>query len=122
MESLRTLIALSTQRGLELHHVDVCTALLTSTLQEEVYTNQPIGYEKEGDEHLVCKQKKSIYGFKQSSRCWNNAHLQQMGLTKSDPCIYMSKGEDTFYIEVYMYVDDLILAGKANIPTLTLSA
>ena len=52
---------------------------------------------------------------KQSSRCWNtalDAHLKRMGFSqsKSDPCMYISGGEDTFYIGVY--VDDLILAGK----------
>ena len=30
--------------------------------------------------------------------------------SKSDPCIYVSRGEDAFYIGVY--VDDMILAGK----------
>ena len=69
LESLRTLIVLSTQQGLELHHVDVHTAFLNGTLQEEVYMKQPIGYEKEEKEHLVCRLKKSIYGLKQSSRC-----------------------------------------------------
>ena len=115
MESLRILIALSTQHGLELHHVDVHTAFLNGNLQEEVYMKQPTGFEKEGDEHLVCKLRKSIYGLKQSSRCWNSAldtQLKKMGFTqtKSDPCIYVSGGEDTFYIGVY--VDDMILAGK----------
>ena len=116
LESLRTLIALSTQRGLKLHHVDVHTAFLNGTLQEEVYMQQPIGYEKEGEEHLVCRLRKSIYGLKQSSRCWNTAldsHLKKMGFSqsKSDPCIYISGGgKDTFYIGVY--VDDMILAGK----------
>jgi hypothetical protein len=86
LESLRTLIALSTQRGLELHHVDVHTAFLNGTLQEEVYMKQPIGYEKEGEEHLVCKLRKSIYGLKQASRCWNvalDSHLRSMGFTQS---------------------------------------
>ena len=73
LESLRTLIALSTQRGLELHHVDVATAFLNGTLQREIYMEQPTGYEKEGEEHLVCRLRKSIYGLKQSSRCWNMA-------------------------------------------------
>ena len=72
LESLRTLIALSTQRGLELHHVDVQTAFLNGTLPEEVYMKQPVGYE-EGEKDLVCKLKKSLYGLKQSSRCWNTA-------------------------------------------------
>jgi len=115
MESLRTLVALSTQQGLELHHVDVHTAFLNGTLQEEVYMKQPVGYEKEGEEHLVCRLRKSIYGLKQSSRCWNMAldsHLRKMGFSqsKSDPCIYVSGGDDTFYIGVY--VDDMVLAGK----------
>ena len=92
LESLRTLIALSTQRGLELHHVNVHTAFLNATLQEDVYVKQPTGYEKQGEEHLVCKLRKSIYGLKQSCRCWNTAldtHLKRMGFTqlKSDPCI-----------------------------------
>ena len=85
LESLRTLIALSTHKGLELHHVeDVHTAFLNGTLQEKVYMKQPIGYEKEGKEHLVCRLKKSIYGLKQSSRCWNTAldsHLKRLGFS-----------------------------------------
>ena len=32
---------------------------------------QPTGYERKGEEHLVCRLKKSIYGLKQSPRCWN---------------------------------------------------
>ena len=71
MESLRTLIALSTQCGLELHHVDIHTAFLNGTLQEEVFMKQHIGYEMKGKEYLVCKLQKSIYGQKQSSRYWN---------------------------------------------------
>ena len=115
LESLRSLIALSTQRGLELHHVDVHTAFLNGTLEEEVFMKQPTGYVKKGKEHLVCKLRKSIYGLKQSSRCWNtalDAHLQEMGFTqlKSDPCIYVSGGDDPFYIGVY--VDDMFLVGK----------
>ena len=112
LESLRTLIALSTQRGLELHYVDVQTAFLNGTLQEEVYMKQPIGYEREGKEHLVCRLKKSIYGLKQSSRCWNSSHLQSMGFSQSqsDPCLYATGGEHASYIGVY--VDDMILAGK----------
>ena len=108
-------MALSTQRGLELLHVDMHTGFLNGTLQEEVYMKQSTGYEREGEEELVCRLRRSIYGLKQSSRCWNtalNTHLKRMGFSqsKSDPCIYISGGQDTFYIRVY--VDDMILAGK----------
>ena len=57
--------------------------------------NQPKGFIKEGQEYLVCKLKRSIYGLKQSPRCWNSvldSHLKEIGFvqTASDPCIYRS--------------------------------
>ena len=116
MESLRTLVALSTQHDLELHHIDVTTAFLNGVLEEEVFMKQPKGYIRPEEEHLVCKLDKSIYGLKQSPRCWNavlDAHLKKMKFKqlKSDPCIYKSDvGGDTFFIGVY--VDDIVLTGK----------
>ena len=91
-ESLRVLLALSVQYGLRLYQVDVVTAFLNGNLEEEVYMAQPEGFVSAGQEHLVCKLKKSIYSLKQSPRCWNAAldsYLKQIGFTQSngDPCI-----------------------------------
>ncbi len=72
-ESLRMLIALSVQQDLKLQQVDVITAFLNGSLEEEVFMRQPEGFEVKGKEKLVCKVKKSIYGLKQSPRCWNAA-------------------------------------------------
>ena len=115
MESLRALIALSVQFGLQLHQVDVTTAFLNGELEEEVYMQQPKGFVHEGEEHLVCKLRKSIYGLKQSPRCWNAAldkQLRGMGFVQStsDPCIYADAGGDTFFIGVY--VDDIVMVSK----------
>ena len=98
MESLRTLLALSVQFGLQLHQVDVTTAFLNGELEEEVYMQQPKGFVHEGEEHLVCKLKKSIYGLKQSHCCLNTAldkQLKEMSFVQStsDPCIYIDVGE-----------------------------
>ena len=115
-ESLRLLMALSVQHGLTLHQFDVTTAFLNGTLDEEVYMQQPQGFTCQGKEELVCKLKKSIYGLKQSPRCWNStldAYLKKLGFvqTASDPCIYYQKTDkDIVYIGVY--VDDIILAGR----------
>jgi transposase InsO family protein len=117
-ESLRVLTALSIQCGLKLHQVDVTTAFLNGNLEEEVYMAQPKGFIKQGEENLVCKLKKSIYGLKQSPRCWNAAldtQLRDMGFTQStsDPCIYYrNAGGDMFCLGVY--VDDIILAGSSD--------
>ena len=118
MESLRVLIALSVQFGLQLHQVDVTTAFLNGELEEEVYMQQPKDFIHEGEEHLVCKLNESIYGLKQSPRCWNTAldkQLKEMGFVQStsDPCIYVyiNAGGDISFIGVY--VDDIILAGRS---------
>ena len=103
LESVRGLIALAVQCGLKLHQIDVTTAFLNGELEEEVYMRQLEGFAAKGKEHLVCKLKKSIYGLKQSPRCWNTAldcQLKQMGFrqSESDPCIY----EEARYLLAYM--------------------
>ena len=39
--------------------MDVVTAFLNGKLDEEIYMQQPKGYIRFGEEHLVCKLKKS---------------------------------------------------------------
>ena len=116
--SIRTLLAIANQLNLEVHQMDVSTAFLNGKLEEEIYMSQPEGYVKEGKEELVCKLNKSIYGLKQSSRCWFNTideFLENSGYTKSssDPCIYIKReGEDITLIA--LYVDDLIPARNSK--------
>lgn len=117
-ESVRVLIALAAKKKLHLHKLGIATAFLNGELKEEIYMKQPDGFAVKDQEHLVCKLKKSIYGLKQSSRCWNEAlkkHFKKIGLKQSsyDPCIYMlSSGGETVIIAVY--VDDIIIAGKTE--------
>jgi hypothetical protein len=116
-ESVRTVVSLAAQQGLKLHQMDVTTAFLNGELEEEVYMKQPEGFEVPGKEHLVCKLRRSIYGLKQSPRCWNatlDGKLKRMGFsqTKGDPCIYTAQDGEPFIIGVY--VDDILLAGKSD--------
>ena len=69
--AIRTLLAYAVQRGMLIHQTDVVTAFLNGELKEEIYTQQLPGYIQPRKEHLVSKLKKSLYGLKQSSRCWN---------------------------------------------------
>ena len=96
--SIRSLLAIANQLNLEVHQMDVSTAFLNGELEEEIYMSQPEGCVKEGEEGLVCKLNKSIYGLKQSSRCWFNTideFLENSGYTKSssDPCTVSTSNE-----------------------------
>ena len=116
-ESIRMIISLAAQYQLKLHQMDVTTAFLNRELEEEVYMRQPEGFIAEGQEHLVCKLKRSIYGLRQSPRCRNftlDCKLKEMGFrqTPSDPCLYVSTEGEMFFVAIY--VDDILLAGKSN--------
>lgn len=116
-ESIRTVVALAVQNNLKLHQMDITTAFLNGVLKEVVYMKQPEGYIQNSKEKLVCQLKRSIYGLKQSPRCWNTAldsQLKKMGFiqTTSDPCLYVSSEGEPFIIAVY--VDDILLAGKTD--------
>ena len=111
-QSIRTLLAFDVQNDMLLHQMDVVTAFLNGTLEEDIYMEQPDGYVEQGKEDLVCKLRKSLYGLKQSPRCWNKAFtefMKSIGFNQgtADPCIYV---RDTCIVAVY--VDDLIIATK----------
>ena len=53
---------------LELYQMDVKIVFVNGELDEEIYINQPLGFELKGQERKVCKLKRSIYGLKQASR------------------------------------------------------
>ena len=115
-ESVHILIAMAAANNMLLHQLDIVTAFLNGTLQEEVYMKQPEGFVEKGKEHLVCRLKKSMYGLKQSLRCWNMAlhdHLTKIGFSQSvnDPCIYIS---EDFSVYLVVYVDDIIVATKSE--------
>ena len=50
--------------------MDVTTTILNGELKEKVYIKQWEGFISNGNDHMICKPKKSIYGLKQASRQW----------------------------------------------------
>ena len=92
--SIRALLAFGVSRKMLIHQMDVVTAFLNGTLDEEIYMEQPEGYVEPGKEELVCRLKKSLYGLKQSPRCWNivfKEFMLSLGFVPSvaDPCVFI---------------------------------
>ncbi|GJU99982.1 putative RNA-directed DNA polymerase [Tanacetum coccineum] len=50
--------------------MDVKSAFLHGTLEEDVYVQQPQGYVVEDNKHKVYKLQKALYGLKQAHRAW----------------------------------------------------
>jgi hypothetical protein len=110
--TIRTIIALTTQKNWPLGHLSVITAYLNGLLLEDVYMIISSCFPKA---RQICKLNRALYGLKQASRAWYiriDAYFQKTGLTRSneDPNLYFStrKGKHTLLL---LYVDDIISTG-----------
>ena len=65
-----SIIALAATQWWNLHQMDVKTAFLHGAIMEEVYVEQPLGFEVHDRDSHVWKLKKSLYGLKQAPRAW----------------------------------------------------
>ena len=83
---------------------------------EEVYIEQPLGYEKKGQEHKLCRLKKALYGLKQAPRAWysriDSCPLEN-GFEKceGEPTLYI-KEKDGKLLIIVLYVDDVTFTGN----------
>ena len=96
--------------------MDVKIAFLHGDLEEEIYMKQPEGFIVKGKKEPVCKLKKPLYGLKQSPRMWYqnfDTYILVLGFVRSkvDHCVYSKQVGDHF-INIVMYVDDMLLIGN----------
>ena len=99
--------------------MDVKTMFLNGEIEEEVYMEQPEGFETHERKSHVCRLKKALYGLKQAPRAWYgriDSYWQKMGFVKSDadPNLYYLLVEDEPLVLV-LYVDDLFLTGSSRL-------
>ncbi|RVX04494.1 Retrovirus-related Pol polyprotein from transposon RE1 [Vitis vinifera] len=67
-DTIRLLVALATKMGWKIHHLDVKSAFLNGVLEEDIYVEQPEGFQVSGCEDKVYKLHKALYGLKQAPR------------------------------------------------------
>ncbi|XP_044717342.1 reverse transcriptase (RNA-dependent DNA polymerase) domain-containing protein [Hirsutella rhossiliensis] len=108
-ESYRTIFAIAAAEDLEIEQMDVKTAFLYGDIDEEVYLEQPEGFED--GTGRVCRLKKAIYGLKQAPRIWFHTitkFLETLGYRPiaADVSVFV-RGKSIIAI----YVDDLLLTG-----------
>lgn len=116
-DSIRVLLALAAEQDLEFNHFDVQTAFLYGDLNESLYMKQPNGFQDKDKPNHVCLLKKSLYGLKQASRCWNKKFVDFLNSYKfkqllSDQCVFVGDSNGHI-IYLALYVDDgLVLSSS----------
>jgi transposase InsO family protein len=116
-DTIRALISLAAQKMWKLYQLDVKSAFLNGELKEEVYVEQPQGFEIEGQEEKVYRLKKALYGLKQAPRAWYSNidnYFMKKGFEKSknEPTLYVKRQGMVDILIVALYVDDLIFTGN----------
>ncbi|KAK8609283.1 hypothetical protein V6N13_061732 [Hibiscus sabdariffa] len=70
MEAIRMLLAFACHHEFKLFQMDVKSAFLNGFISEEVYVEQPPGFEDPNFPNHVFKLSKALYGLKQAPRAW----------------------------------------------------
>jgi hypothetical protein len=70
LESIRILLSYAAHHSFRLFQMDVKSAFLNGSIKEEVYVEQPPGFEDERYPDHVCNLSKALYGLKQAPRAW----------------------------------------------------
>jgi hypothetical protein len=117
LESICILLAYATYHGFKLYQMDVKSAFLNGPIKEEVYVEQPPGFEDSEYPNHVYKLSKALYGLKQAQRTWYEclrdfliANGFKVG--KADPTLFTKTiAKDLFVCQIY--VDDIIF-GSTN--------
>lgn len=104
---VRLLFAQASIEGLVYKQFDIKTAFLYGNLDEEVYMQQPEGFDDSSPK--VWRLKRSLYGLKQAPRQWNiefTSYLKSMGLVQSqyDHCVFFRTNNPKIILVIY--VDD----------------
>lgn len=117
--TLRLLLALHcADKDVELYQVDIVAAYMEAAMRHEVYIRQPNGFVSKGQEGLVYKLLKALYGGSDSGRCFYDTYVEfhlSIGFQPipHDQCYLQIKRGDQFIKQAF-HVDDgaFIVKGK----------
>lgn len=112
MEAIRIFLAYATNMNFKVYQMDVKSAFLNGKIKEDVYVQQPPGFESSEFPNHVYKLNKALYVLKQEPRAWYetlSAFLIQnkfvRGKIDNTLFIYRTKSD---VILVQVYVDDIL--------------
>ncbi|GJU99986.1 ribonuclease H-like domain-containing protein [Tanacetum coccineum] len=117
IEAIRLFLAYASFMGFLVYQMDVKSAFLYGTIEEEVYVTQPPGFKDPDHPDKVYKVVKALYGLHQAPRAWYETlanYLLSNGFKrgKIDHTLLIKKQKRDILL-VQVYVDDIIF-GSTN--------
>ncbi|GJV35802.1 reverse transcriptase domain-containing protein [Tanacetum coccineum] len=112
IEAIRLFLAFASYMGFPVYQMDVKSAFLYGTIEEEVYVHQPLGFVDPAHPNKVYKVIKALYGLHQAPRAWYetlSSFLLENGFRRGtiDKTLFIKKNKGDIML-VQIYVDDII--------------
>nr|GEU51625.1 copia protein [Tanacetum cinerariifolium] len=112
IEAIRILLAFVSYMGFIVYHMEVKSAFLYGTIDEEVYVSQPPGFVDPKFPNKVYKVVKALYGLHQAPRAWYatlSTFLEKSGYRRGaiDKNLFIKQDKKDIML-VQVYVNDII--------------
>ncbi|GJX47426.1 putative ribonuclease H-like domain-containing protein [Tanacetum coccineum] len=112
IEAIRLFLAFASFMGFTVYQMDVKSAFLYGTIEEEVYVSQPLGFMDPEFPNRVYKVEKTLYGLHQAPRVWYetlSTYLLENRFRRGtiDKTLFIKKIKNDILL-VQVYVDDII--------------
>ena len=103
---------------IKLYQMDVKSAFLNGILSEEVYVEQPKGFEDLNFLNHVYRLKKALYGLKQAPRAWYGRlityllekNVERYGVNRT---LFINRSKDELLV-AQIYVDDIVFGATSS--------
>ncbi|KAI3678519.1 hypothetical protein L6452_37815 [Arctium lappa] len=118
VEAIRLFLAYASYMKFKVYQMDVKSAFLYGTIDEEVYVCQPPGFENPSYPDRVYKLKKALYGLHQAPRAWYDTlstYLLENGFERGiiDKTLFIKRSKKDIPL-VQIYVDDIIFGSTKD--------
>ncbi|GKB94703.1 putative ribonuclease H-like domain-containing protein, partial [Tanacetum coccineum] len=112
IEAIRLFLAFASYMGFIVYQMDVKSAFLYRTIEEDVYVHQPPGFLDPAHPNKVYKVIKALYGLHQAPRAWYetlSSFLMENCFRRGtiDKTLFIKKNKSDIML-VQVYVDDII--------------
>ncbi|KAI3702728.1 hypothetical protein L6452_28480 [Arctium lappa] len=118
IEAIRLFLAYASYMRFKVYQMDVKSAFLYGSIEEEVYVCQPPGFENPSYPDRVYKLKKTLYGLHQAPRAWYDtlsSYLLENGFERGviDKTLFIKRKKKDILL-VQIYVDDIIFGSTRD--------
>ncbi|GJV29712.1 putative ribonuclease H-like domain-containing protein [Tanacetum coccineum] len=109
LEAIRLFLAFASYMGFIVYQMDVKSAFLYGTIEEEVYVSQPPGFVDPDHPKKVYKVVKALYGLHQAPRAWYatlSTFLEKHGYQRGtiDKTLFIKKdNKDIILVQIYCF-------------------